>query len=92
MVGILAPNSGGQHLRSILRLFSLDKLANYFLNAKSNPVLNCSNMPSFEEFTILVNGNNQFVLEIKESWLIKQDRTIFNENTSSVKWFLFENS
>ena len=49
-------------------------------------------MPSFEEFTILVNGNNQFVLEIKESWLIKQDRTIFNENTSSVKWFLFENS
>ena len=33
-------------------------------------LLNCNNIPSFE-FTILTNGNNKFVLEIKESLLIK---------------------
>ena len=33
--------------------------------------LNCNNIPSFEEFTILAKGNNKFVLEIKESLLIK---------------------
>ena len=33
-------------------------------------LLNCNNIPSFEEFTILANGNNKFVLEIKESLLI----------------------
>ena len=39
-------------------------------------LLNCNNIPSFEEFTILTNENNTFVLEIKESLLIKQDGTI----------------
>ena len=34
-------------------------------------LLNCNNIPSFEEFTILTNGNNKFDLEIKESLLIK---------------------
>ena len=34
-------------------------------------LLNCNNIPSFEELTILANGNNKFVLEIKESLLIK---------------------
>ena len=29
-------------------------------------LLNCNNTPSFEEFTILTNGNNKFDLEIKE--------------------------
>ena len=41
--------------------------------------LNCNNIPSFEEFTILANGNNKFVLEIKESLLIKRDRPILNK-------------
>ena len=30
-------------------------------------LLNCNNIPSFEEFTILTNRNNKFDLEIKES-------------------------
>ena len=30
-------------------------------------LLNCNNIPSFEEFIILTNGNNKFDLEIKES-------------------------
>ena len=54
--------------------------------------LNCSNISSFEEFTILTNGNNKFVLEIKESLLIKRDRPILNKNISSAKLFLFDNS
>ena len=55
-------------------------------------LLNCNNIPSFEEFTILANGNNKFVLEIKESLLIKRDRPILNKNISSAKLFLFDNS
>ena len=55
-------------------------------------LLNCNNIPSFEEFTILTNGNNKFVLEIKESLLIKRDRPILNKNISSAKLFLFDNS
>ena len=34
-------------------------------------LLNCNNISSFEEFTILANGKNKFVLEIKERLLIK---------------------
>ena len=33
--------------------------------------LNCNNIPSFEEITILANKNSKFVLEIKERLLIK---------------------
>ena len=54
-------------------------------------LLNCNNIPSFEEFTILANGN-KFVLEIKESLLIKRYRPILNKNISSAKLFLFDNS
>ena len=34
-------------------------------------LLNCNDIPYFDEFTILGNGNNKFVLEIKEILLIK---------------------
>ena len=40
-------------------------------NAIRDHLLNCNNISPFEEFTILANGNNKFVLEIKESLLIK---------------------
>ena len=55
-------------------------------------LLNCNNVPSFEEFTILANGNNKFMLEIKESLIVKQDWPILNKNISSAKLFLFDNS
>ena len=55
-------------------------------------LLNCNNIPSFEEFTILTNGNNKFDVEIKESLLIKRDRSILNKNISFAKSFLFHNS
>ena len=55
-------------------------------------LLNCNNIASFEEFTILTKGDNKFVLEIKETLLIKRNRSILNRNISSAKLFLFDNS
>ena len=55
-------------------------------------LLKCNNIPSFEEFTILTNGNNKFDLEIKESLLIKGDRLILNKSISCTKLLLFHNS
>ena len=37
------------------------------------------NVPSFDEFSILAHGNNRFVLEIKESLLIKRDKPVLND-------------
>ena len=53
-------------------------------------LLDCKNIPSFEEFIILKTGN-KFFLEIKVSLLIKRDIPILNKN-SSAKLFLFDNS
>ena len=43
----------------------------------------------FDEFTILAYGYQKYILEIKESFLIKRDRTAPNENNSSAKLFFF---
>ena len=51
----------------------------------------CNNIPSFDEFSILAHGNNRFVLEIKESLLIKRDKPVLNKNISSARLFLFDN-
>ena len=61
-------------------------------SANRDHLLSSNNIPSFEEFTISVNGNNKLVLEIKDSLFIKRDRPILNENISSAKLFLIENS
>ena len=55
-------------------------------------LLNCNNIASFEEFTILTKENNKFVLKIKETLLIKRNISILNKNISSTKLFLFDNS
>ena len=41
-------------------------------------LLFCNHDPSFEGFTILAQGTNKFLLEIKESLLIKRDKQIPN--------------
>ena len=49
------------------------------LSAKSSVrdhLLFCDHSPSFDDFTILTHGNNKFLLEIKESLLIK----LINQN------------
>ena len=64
--------------------------------SKESPIhdhlLNRNNIPSFEQFTTLSNGNDKFVLETKESLLIERDRPTLNKNLSSAKLFLFNNS
>ena len=51
-----------------------------------------NNIPSFDEFTILAYGHHKYILEIKESLLIKCDRPALNKNISSAKLFLFGNN
>ena len=43
-------------------------------------LLQCDNNPSFDEFTILAHGNKKYLLEIKESILIKRDQPVLNKN------------
>ena len=52
-------------------------------------VLFCNHDPSFDDFIILAQGTNKFLLEIKER-LIKCDKPILNKNISSVPLFLFD--
>ena len=53
-------------------------------------LLFCNHDPSFDDLTILAQGTNKFLLEIKESLLIKCDKAILNKNISSGPLFLFD--
>ena len=53
-------------------------------------LLFCNHDPSFDDFTILAHGANKFLLEIKESLLIKSDKPILNKNISFAPLFLFD--
>ena len=46
-------------------------------------LLEWDNNPSFDEFTILAHGSKKYLLEIKESLLIKRDQPVLNKNISS---------
>ena len=53
-------------------------------------LLFCDYSPSFDDFTILTHGNNKFLLEIKESLLIKLIKPELNKNISSAPLYLFD--
>ena len=53
-------------------------------------LLFCIHDPSFDDFIILAEGTNKFLLEIKESLLINRDKPILNKNISSTPLFLFD--
>ena len=55
-------------------------------------LLNCNNIPSFDEFTILAYGHHIYILDIKQSLLITSDRPVLNKNISSAELFLFDNN
>ena len=80
----------GEHIR--ISSLASKKMKPSKESAICDHLLNCNNIPSFEDFTILTNGNNKFVLEINKSLLIKRDRPILNKNISSDKLFLFNYS
>ena len=48
---------------------------------------NCNEISSFDDFTILAYGHHKYILEIKESLLIKRDRPGLKKNNSSAKLF-----
>ena len=43
-------------------------------------------------YGILAYGHHKYILEIKESLLIKRDKLVLNKNISSAKLFLFDNN
>ena len=53
-------------------------------------LLESDNNPSFDELTILANGNKKYLLETKESLLIKRDQAVLNKNISSATLHLFD--
>ena len=53
-------------------------------------LLFCNHDPSFDDFTILAHGTNKFLLEIKESLLIKRDKPELNKSISSAPLYLFD--
>ena len=64
----------GEHIGISHLTFKKTKLSKE--SATCDHLLDCGNIPSIQEFTILTNRNNKFVLEIKESLLIRRDRPI----------------
>ena len=63
------------------------------LSAKSSirdHLLFCNNDSSFDDFTILTQRTNKFLLEIRENLLIKYDKPILNKSISSTPLSLFE--
>ena len=51
-----------------------------------------NNIPSFDKFNILAYDHEKYILEMKESLLIKRNRPVLNKNISSAKLFIFGNS
>ena len=80
----------GEHIG--ISLLTFRKVKPSKESAICDHLLNCNNIPSFDEFTILAYGHHKYILEIKESLLIKHDRPVLNKNISSAKLFLFDNN
>ena len=53
-------------------------------------LLFCNHDPSFDDFSIMAQGTNNFLLEIKESLLINRDKPILNKSISYAPLFLFD--
>ena len=58
-------------------------------NAVRDHLLYCNYLPSFDNSSNLAHGNKKFLFEIKESLLIKRDKTSLNRNISSALFYLF---
>ena len=80
----------GEHI-GISRL-TFRKVEPSKVSAIRDHLLNCNNITSFDEFFILAYGHHKYILEIKESLIIKRERSVLNKNISSAKLFLFDNN
>ena len=59
-------------------------------SAACHHLLNCSYLPTFEDFCFLCQENKKCLLELRESLLIMRDRPSVNQNIRSVLLYLFE--
>ena len=62
----------GEHIG--ISLFTFKKTKPSQESLKPDHLLQCDNNPSFNEFTILAHGNNQYLIAVKESLLNKRDQ------------------
>ena len=53
-------------------------------------LLECDNNPSFDQFTICAHGNKKYLLEIKDSLLIKRVQPVLNKKIGSATLHLFD--
>ena len=53
-------------------------------------LLKCDNKTSFDELTVLTHEIKKYLLQIKESLLIKSDQPVLNKNISSATLHLFD--
>ena len=53
-------------------------------------LLQCIFLPSFDNFSVLAHENKKYLLEIKESLLIRRDKPSLNRNINSAPLYLFD--
>ena len=58
-------------------------------SAVRNRMLVCKNIMSFEDFSVLVNGTNNFGIKLEESILTHRDEPQLNKTSESVPLVLF---
>ena len=52
-------------------------------------MLVCNNIVSFEDFSVLANGTNDFTIKLQESLLIHRDALLLNKTSESASLMLF---
>ena len=58
-------------------------------SAVRNHMLVCNNIMSFEDFSVLVNGTNNFGIKLEESILTHRDEPQLNKTSESAPLVLF---
>ena len=59
-------------------------------SAVCHHLLNCIYSPTFEDFNVLCNENNKYLLELKESFFMMRDRPSVNPNVRSAFLYQFK--
>ena len=78
----------GEHIG--ISLLTFKKAKPFKESSIRDHLLECDSNPSFDEFTILAHGNEKYLLELKESLLIKRNQPVLNKNISSATLHLFD--
>ena len=57
---------------------------------KDHMLVVCDHRVNFDDFSILANSGNNFVLVLKESFFISRDNPVLNKTISPVPLYLFK--